>query len=81
MHLAVSVPSLDGVQLGGAGTETVDGVTSAGFSADLAGGGTLVISGTVQPVTAVPGGADTLDLHELLPSTQRRSCPAWARSG
>jgi Putative auto-transporter adhesin, head GIN domain len=66
MHVAVSVPSLDGVELGGAGTVTVDGVTSADFSAELAGDGTLVVSGTVQRVTAVLAGAGTLDLHDLL---------------
>ena len=66
MHVAVSVPSLDGVELGGTGTVTVDGVTSADFSAELAGEGTLMVSGTVQRVTAVLGGAGTLDLHELL---------------
>jgi hypothetical protein len=66
MHVAVSAPSLDGVELGGAGTVTVDGVTGADFSADLAGDGTLVVSGTVQGVTAVLAGAGTLDLHDLL---------------
>ena len=66
MRVAVSVPSLDGVELGGAGTVTVDGVTSADFSAELAGDGTLVVSGTVQRVTAVLAGAGTLDLHDLL---------------
>ena len=66
MHVAVSVPSLDGVELGGAGTVTVDGVRGADFSADLAGDGTLVVSGTVQRVAAVLAGAGTLDLHDLL---------------
>ena len=66
MHVAVSVPSLDGVELGGAGTVTIDGVRSADFGADLAGHGTLVVSGAVQHVTAVLSGAGTLDLHDLL---------------
>ena len=66
MHVAVSVPSLDGVELGGAGTVTVDGVTGADFHADLAEDGTLVVSGTVQGVMAVLGGTSTLDLHDLL---------------
>lgn len=66
MHVAVSLPSLDGVELSGAGTITVDGVTSADFSADLVGDGTLVISGRVQQATAVLAGAGTLDLHDLL---------------
>ena len=57
MHVAVSVPSLHGVELGGAGTVTADGVTSADFSAELAGDGTLVVSGTVRRVTAVLAGA------------------------
>jgi Putative auto-transporter adhesin, head GIN domain len=66
MHVVVSVPSLDATVLGGAGTVTVDGVTSADFSAELAGDGTLAVSGTAQRVTAVLAGAGTLDLHGLL---------------
>jgi hypothetical protein len=66
MHVVVSVPALNGVELGGAGTVTVDGVTSADFSTELAGDGTLVVSGTVQRVTAVLSGTGTLDLHDLL---------------
>ena len=66
MHVAVSVPSLDGVELGGAGTVTIDGVTSADFGADLAGDGTLVVSGAVQQVKAVLSGTGTLDLHDLV---------------
>ena len=66
MHVAVSVPSLDGVELSGAGTVTVDGVTGADFSAELAGDGTLLVSGTVQRATAVLAGAGTLDVHDLL---------------
>jgi hypothetical protein len=66
MRVEVSVPSVDGVELGGAGTVTVEGVTSADFSAELAGEGTLVVSGTVQRVTAVLAGAGTLDLHDLV---------------
>ena len=66
MHVAISVPSLDAMELSGAGTVTVDGVTGADFSADLAGDGTLVVSGTVQRVAAVLAGAGALDLHDLL---------------
>jgi hypothetical protein len=66
MHVAVSVPSLDSVELGGAGTVTIDGVTGADFSADLAGNGMLVVSGTVDEVTAELVGAGTLDLHDLV---------------
>ena len=66
MHVAVSVPSLDGVKLGGAGTVTIVGVTGADFGADLAGDGTLVVSGAVQQVTAVLSGTGTLDLHDLV---------------
>ena len=66
MRVEVSVPSLDGVALGGAGTVTVDGVTGAGFDAELAGDGTLVVSGTVEQVTAVLAGAGTVDLHGLV---------------
>ena len=66
MQVAVSVPSLDGVELGGAGTVTVDGVRGDDIRAELAGDGTLVVSGTVQRVTAVLAGAGTLDLHDLL---------------
>jgi hypothetical protein len=66
MHVDVWAPRLDSVQLGGAGTVTVDGVTSADFNAELAGDGTLVVSGTVRRVTAVLAGDGTLDLHDLL---------------
>jgi len=66
MRVAVSVPSLDGVELGGAGTVTIDGVASADLRADLVGDGTLVVSGTAQRVTAVLAGDGTLDLHDLV---------------
>jgi hypothetical protein len=75
MHVAVSVPSLDGVELGGAGTVTVDGVTGAAFSAELAGDGTLVVAGTVQRVTAVLAGAGTLDLHDLVATDATSQLP------
>ncbi len=65
MHVAISVPSVEGVELAGTGTVTVDGVTSADFGAELAGDGTLVVAGTVQQVTAVLSGTGTLDLHRL----------------
>jgi hypothetical protein len=65
MRVAVSVPSLDGVELSGAGTVTVDGVATADFSAELVGNGTLEVSGAVQRLTALLGGAGTLDLHDL----------------
>jgi Putative auto-transporter adhesin, head GIN domain len=66
MRVEVSAPSLDGVVLGGDGTVTVDGVTGTGFNVELAGHGTLVVSGTVQRVTAVLAGAGTLDLHGVV---------------
>jgi hypothetical protein len=66
MAVAVSVPSLDAVVLGGAGTVTVDGVKSADFSAELAGNGTLAVTGSVERVSAVLGGTGTLDLHDLV---------------
>jgi hypothetical protein len=66
MQVAVSVPALEGVELGGAGTVTVEGVTGDGFSAELAGDGTLAVSGTVQRATAVLAGAGTLDLQDLV---------------
>jgi hypothetical protein len=65
MRVAVSVPSLDGVELSGAGTVTVEGITGADVSAELAGDGTVVLSGTVQRVSAVLAGSGTLDLHAL----------------
>jgi hypothetical protein len=66
MHVAVSVPSLESVRLGGAGTITVDGVTSADFTVELAGDGTIEVSGNTRNVTAVLAGAGTLDLHDLV---------------
>jgi hypothetical protein len=66
MSVAVSMPSLESVELGGAGTVTVDGVASDDLSAELAGDGTLVVSGTVERLTAVLAGAGTLDLHDLV---------------
>jgi hypothetical protein len=65
MRVAVSVPSLDAVVLDGAGTLTVDGVTSEEFSAELAGDGTLAVTGGAERVSAVLTGTGTLDLHEL----------------
>ena len=75
MHVAVSAPALDAMELSGAGTVTVDGVTGADFSAELAGNGTLVVSGTVQGVTAVLDGAGTLDLHDLLATDATAKLP------
>jgi hypothetical protein len=66
MSVAVSVPSLESVKLGGAGTVTVDGVASEDFSAELTGDGTLVASGNVERLTVVLAGAGTLDLHDLV---------------
>jgi hypothetical protein len=66
MHVTVSVPSLDGVELSGAGTVTVDGVTGPDFTTELTGDGTLVASGTVDRATAVLGGSGTVDQHDLL---------------
>jgi hypothetical protein len=69
MRVAVSVPSLDGVELGGAGTITVDDVAGGDFSAELTGDGTLEVSGAAQRVAAVLAGAGTLDLHDLQASS------------
>jgi hypothetical protein len=66
MHVTVSVPSLDGVDLGGAGTVTVDGVANDDFKAGLAGDGTLVVSGAADRVAAVLAGEGTVDLHDLV---------------
>jgi hypothetical protein len=80
MRVEVSVPSLDGVELGGAGTVTVEGVTSADFSAELAGEGTLVVSGTVQRVTAVLTEPARSTCTTSLPPRTRRTCRAPERS-
>jgi Putative auto-transporter adhesin, head GIN domain len=66
MRVAISVPSLDGVVLGGTGKITVEGVGSDNFRAVLGGDGTLVVEGTVERITAVLDGTGTLDLHDLL---------------
>ena len=66
MSVVVSVPSLESVELGGAGTVTVDDVASDDFGAELTGDGTLIVSGTVERLTAVLAGAGTLDLHDLV---------------
>jgi hypothetical protein len=66
MGVDVSVPSLDGVQLSGTGTVTVDGVASDDFTAELGGEGTLVASGTAARLTAPLAGDGTLDLHDLV---------------
>jgi hypothetical protein len=68
MRVAVAVPSIDGVVLGGAGTVTIDGVASADFNAELAGEGTLAVAGTAERVAAVLTGTGTLDLHDLAAS-------------
>ena len=44
----------------------VDGVVGPDLRVDLAGEGTLEVSGTVQRVTAVLAGEGTLDLHDLV---------------
>jgi hypothetical protein len=66
MKVAVSTPALEGVELSGQGTVTVDGVANANFSAEMTGDGTLVVSGTVERVTAVLTGDGTIDLHDLV---------------
>jgi hypothetical protein len=66
MSVDVSVPSLDRVELSGAGTVTVDGVASDDFRAELGGEGTLVVSGTAERLTAPLAGSGTLDLHDLV---------------
>lgn len=66
MHIAVSLSSLDSVELSGTGTVTVEGVASPQFAARLSGTGTLVASGTTQKLTAVLGDTGTLDLHDLV---------------
>jgi hypothetical protein len=68
MSVTVSTPTLDTVELGGAGTMTVDGIAGDDFSPDLTGDGTLVASGTVERVTATLAGTGTLDLHNLVAS-------------
>jgi hypothetical protein len=65
MSVAVSVPTIDGVELSGAGAVTVEGVTAAAFDAQLAGAGTIVVSGEARLVHADLTGDGTLDLHEL----------------
>jgi Putative auto-transporter adhesin, head GIN domain len=65
MHVAVSVPSLDLVELSGAGTVTVDGVTGPDLSAELTGDGTLVVAGTARRERALLAGAGTLDLGDV----------------
>jgi hypothetical protein len=66
MRVSVSLPSLEAVKLGGDGTISIDGVTSANLEAELAGRGTLVAAGTVDRLSAVLGGAGTLDLHDVV---------------
>jgi hypothetical protein len=68
MSVAVSIPALDTVELGGAGTMTVEGIASDDFSAELTGDGTLEASGTVERLTATLAGTGTLDLHNLVAS-------------
>jgi hypothetical protein len=65
MRVAVSMPSLEGVELSGDGAVTVEGVTGAAFDARLAGDGTVVVAGTARLVHAVLTGDGTLDLHDL----------------
>jgi len=66
MSVDVSAPSLEAVDLSGAGTVTVDGVDAAGFTAQLGGAGTLVVSGTAERSSAVLAGSGTLDLGDLV---------------
>jgi hypothetical protein len=66
MRVTVSAPSLDAVELSGAGTVTVDGIAGDSFTAELTGDGTLVTSGAVDGATFVLAGAGTLDAHDLV---------------
>jgi class 3 adenylate cyclase len=65
MSVTVSVPSLDALSLSGMGTVTVVGVTGPEFTADLSGTGTLVVSGSVERLTATQSGSGTLELGGL----------------
>ena len=65
MSVTVSVPSLDALGLSGMGTVTVVGVTGSEFTADLSGTGTLVVSGSVDRLTATQSGLGTLELAGL----------------
>lgn len=65
MSVTVSVPSLDASSLSGMGTVTVVGVTGPEFTADLSGTGTLVVSGSVDRLTATQSGFGTLELGGL----------------
>ena len=65
MSVTVSVPSLDALSLSGMGTVTVVGVTGPEFTADLSGTGTLVVSGSVDRLTATQSGLGTLELGGL----------------
>ena len=65
MSVTVSVPSLDALSLSGMGTVTVVGVTGPEFTADLSGTGTLVVSGSVDRLTATQSGFGTLELGGL----------------
>lgn len=66
MRVAVTVPTLDRVELSGDGTVSVTGVAGDVFSAELTGDGTLLASGVSRRVTGVLEGDGTLDLHSLV---------------
>jgi hypothetical protein len=65
MSVTVSVPSLEALSLSGMGTVTVVGVTGPELTADLSGTGTLVVSGSVDRLTATQSGFGTLELGDL----------------
>jgi hypothetical protein len=75
MNVAVSAPSLDGVELSGAGTVTVDGVAADEFTAQLGGAGTLTVSGTVARASALLDGTGTLDLGDLVATDATAELP------
>jgi hypothetical protein len=66
MRVTVWAPALDAVELSGAGTVTLDGIAGSGFTAELNGDGTVVVSGTVTRATLALAGAGTLDSHKLV---------------
>jgi Putative auto-transporter adhesin, head GIN domain len=75
MRVDVTVPSLDAVDLSGAGTVTVDGITGSEFTAELGGSGTLLVTGTAERSTAVLAGTGTLDLGDLVATDASAELP------
>jgi putative autotransporter adhesin-like protein len=66
MFVAVNVPSLDGLELRGAGNISVTGIDSRTLTVDLSGSGNIGAAGTAMKLDVTVSGQGTVALHGLI---------------